>query len=97
MTAFTTLFSFLWKPALLSHGVCPTKIEFFEGGGDMWTCISPDLSTNPGPERQGNVPVGTITDISESALNRGLLYAGTDDGQLHVTKDDGCDGGPRHA
>ncbi len=22
-----------WKPALLSHGVCPTKIEFFEGGG----------------------------------------------------------------
>lgn len=58
--------------------------------GDDWTCISPDLSTNPGPERQGNVPFGTITDISESELKPGLLYAGTDDGQVHVTKDDGA-------
>ena len=61
-----------------------------ENRGDKWTCISPDLSTNPGPERQGNVPFGTITDISESALKKGLLYAGTDDGQLHVTRDDGA-------
>ncbi|MBW8017768.1 MAG: hypothetical protein FVQ82_16465, partial [Planctomycetes bacterium] len=38
----------------------------------------------PGPERRGNVPFGTITDISESELKKGLLYAGTDDGQLHV-------------
>lgn len=57
--------------------------------GDDWKCISPDLSSNPGPERQGNVPFGTITDISESPLRKGLLYAGTDDGQLHVTRDDG--------
>ena len=58
-----------------------------EDRGDNWTCISPDLSTNPGPERRGNVPFGTITDISESEVKRGLLYAGTDDGQLHVTKE----------
>ncbi|MFC1600929.1 WD40/YVTN/BNR-like repeat-containing protein [Candidatus Sumerlaeota bacterium] len=58
--------------------------------GDDWTCISPDLSTNPGPEKQGDVPFGTITDISESELMQGLLYAGTDDGQVHVTKDDGA-------
>jgi len=57
--------------------------------GDEWKCISPDLSTNPGPEKRGNVPFGTITDISESPLKKGLLYAGTDDGQLHVSKDDG--------
>jgi len=57
--------------------------------GDEWTCISKDLSTNPGPERKGNVPFGTITDISESEIKPGLLYAGTDDGQLHVTRDDG--------
>ncbi len=57
--------------------------------GDEWTCVSPDLTTNPGPEKQGNVPYGTITDISESPLTKGLLYAGTDDGQLHVSKDDG--------
>jgi photosystem II stability/assembly factor-like uncharacterized protein len=58
--------------------------------GDSWKCISLDLSSNPGPERTGNVPFGTITDISESALKKGLLYAGTDDGKLHVTKDDGA-------
>ena len=61
-----------------------------ENRGDQWKCISPDLSTNPGPERKGNVPFGTITDISESPLRKGLLYAGTDDGQVHVTKDDGA-------
>ncbi len=57
-----------------------------ENRGDSWKRISPDLSTNPGPERKGDVPFGTITDISESALKKGLLYAGTDDGQLHVTR-----------
>ena len=61
-----------------------------ETRGDKWTRISPDLSTNPGPEKRGNVPYGTITDISESPLTKGLLYAGTDDGQVHVTKDDGA-------
>lgn len=57
--------------------------------GDNWICISPDLSTQPGPEKQGNVPYGTITTISESLLKQGLLYTGTDDGNIHITKDDG--------
>jgi len=57
--------------------------------GDDWQCISPDLTTNPGPEKQGNVPYGTITSISESPLKSGLIYAGTDDGQVHVTRNDG--------
>ena len=61
-----------------------------ENRGDSWKCISPELSGNMGPERQGDVPFGTITDISESALKKGLLYAGTDDGQVHVTMDDGA-------
>ena len=61
-----------------------------ENRGEKWRCISPDLSTKPGPERSGDVPFGTITDISESELKQGLLYAGTDDGQLHVTQDDGA-------
>lgn len=57
--------------------------------GDSWTCISPDLTTDPGPEKQGNVPYGTITMLSESPLQQGLIYAGTDDGNVQVTKDDG--------
>ncbi|MEE3372183.1 MAG: hypothetical protein VX346_22805 [Planctomycetota bacterium] len=57
--------------------------------GDDWTRISEDLTTNPGPERSGNVPFGTITSVSESHLSRGLLYVGTDDGNVHVTRDGG--------
>ncbi len=56
---------------------------------DDWTCISGDLTTSPGPEKQGNVPYGTITTISESLLKAGLIYIGTDDGKVQVTKDDG--------
>jgi photosystem II stability/assembly factor-like uncharacterized protein len=57
--------------------------------GDHWESLSPDLTTNPGPEKQGNVPYGTITTVSESPLQRGVLYAGTDDGNIHVTRNDG--------
>jgi photosystem II stability/assembly factor-like uncharacterized protein len=57
--------------------------------GDTWDAISPDLTTNPGPDKTGNVPYGTITSISESPLNRDLLYVGTDDGNVQVTKDGG--------
>jgi len=57
--------------------------------GDSWTCISPDLSTSPGPEKQGDVPYGTITTISESPLKAGLIYVGTDDGKVRLTRDDG--------
>jgi len=35
------------------------------------------------------VPYGTITAISESTFKFGLVYAGTDDGNLHVTTDGG--------
>jgi hypothetical protein len=57
--------------------------------GNAWICISPDLITQPGPEKQGNVPYGTITTISESPIQPGLLYIGTDDGRVWVTKNDG--------
>ncbi len=57
--------------------------------GDSWTCISPDLTTNPSAEKRGNVPYGTITMLSESPLQQELIYAGTDDGNVQVTKDDG--------
>ncbi len=57
--------------------------------GDDWTCISPDLTTNPGPDRQRNVPYGTLTAISESPLKSGWLVVGTDDGNIQITTDDG--------
>jgi photosystem II stability/assembly factor-like uncharacterized protein len=57
--------------------------------GDSWRPISPDLATEPGPEKQGDVPFGTITSLSESILHQGLIYAGTDDGKVSITRNDG--------
>jgi photosystem II stability/assembly factor-like uncharacterized protein len=56
--------------------------------GDTWHEISPDLSDNDA-EKKGNVTFGTITSISESELDPNLLYVGTDDGNLWVTKNAG--------
>lgn len=55
--------------------------------GDDWKAISEDL-TNGG--KPGNVAYGTLTSISESPFQFGLLYAGSDDGLLHVSKDAGA-------
>jgi photosystem II stability/assembly factor-like uncharacterized protein len=58
--------------------------------GDRWQAISPDL-TAPDPRKQGTVHVqySTITSISESPFRFGLIYAGTDDGQVQVTQNGG--------
>jgi photosystem II stability/assembly factor-like uncharacterized protein len=54
--------------------------------GETWAALSDDL-THGG--RKGNVPFGTITSIHESKLRFGILYAGTDDGRVWVSKDCG--------
>jgi len=84
----TPFFTSHHDPATLYCGT--NKLFKSTARGDHWRCISPDLSTQPGPERQGNVPFGTITTVSESILQQGLIYVGTDDGNLHVTTDDGA-------
>ncbi len=63
--------------------------------GDGWIEISPDLTTNDtsklttGKGGDGNIQYCTITTLDESALVRDLLYVGTDDGNVWVTKDAG--------
>lgn len=54
--------------------------------GDSLVAMSPDLTNGRVP---GNVPYGTITTIAESPLRFGLLYTGTDDGNLHRSYDGG--------
>jgi photosystem II stability/assembly factor-like uncharacterized protein len=56
--------------------------------GDSWEKISADLSYND-PKQQGDIPYQTVFALSESPMRFGLLYAGTDDGRLHLTKDGG--------
>lgn len=67
--------------------------------GDKWMIISPDLTTN---DPNKNKPTGGITDdttgaethctiisISESPMTPGLLWVGTDDGNIQVTRNGG--------
>ena len=54
--------------------------------GDSIVVMSADLSNG---KREGNVPYGTITSIAESPFKFGLLYAGTDDGNIHLSRDGG--------
>jgi photosystem II stability/assembly factor-like uncharacterized protein len=54
--------------------------------GEKFTAISQDLTKG---SKKGDVPFGTLTTMDESALKFGLLYMGTDDGNIHVSKDGG--------
>ncbi|WP_304516753.1 WD40/YVTN/BNR-like repeat-containing protein [Cecembia rubra] len=55
--------------------------------GDTWETISPDLTKN---QKSGNVPFATLTVIEESPLEFGTIYAGSDDGNLWITRDHGA-------
>ena len=68
--------------------------------GKSWTAVSPDLTTNDkskqksagGPvafENTGAEYYSTIISLAESPLRAGVLWAGTDDGNLQVTTDGG--------
>jgi len=56
--------------------------------GSTWERISPDLTYND-PEKLGDIQYQTIFSISESPIKYGLIYAGTDDGRIHITKNSG--------
>lgn len=71
-----------------------------ENEGQSWELISPDLTRNDpntlkssgGPITQDNTGVeyyGTIFAATESAFETGLLWTGSDDGLVHITKDNG--------
>jgi hypothetical protein len=60
--------------------------------GDSWERISDDLTDND-PKRMGinpsAIPFQTLTQIAESPMRQGLIYVGTDDGHVQITRDDG--------
>jgi len=68
--------------------------------GGSWDVISPDLTRNDptklgasgGPITKDNTSVEyycTIFAFAESPVERGVLWAGSDDGLIHVSRDDG--------
>jgi photosystem II stability/assembly factor-like uncharacterized protein len=68
-------------------------------GGKSWQVISPDLTRNDktrqvasgglNPDNIGVEYSGVVFAIAESRLKAGLLWAGTNDGKVHVTQDGG--------
>ena len=71
-----------------------------ENEGQSWKLISPDLTRNDpttlgasgGPITKDNTGVeyyGTIFAATESALEPGLIWTGSDDGLVHISKNNG--------
>jgi photosystem II stability/assembly factor-like uncharacterized protein len=69
--------------------------------GKSWTIISPDLTRNDkskqlasgGPLTKDNTGIetyDTIFSVNESPVQKGLIWAGTDDGLVQVTRDGGA-------
>jgi photosystem II stability/assembly factor-like uncharacterized protein len=55
--------------------------------GESFEEISDDLTTGG---KKGNVPYGTLTTISESPFQFGVIYTGSDDGYVNVTTNGGA-------
>ena len=72
------------NPAIVYHGM--QSLMMSRDRGDTWETISPDLTYNTAAEK-GDIPYHTIFTISESPMRAGLIYVGTDDGKVHVTRD----------
>ncbi|MDP5158507.1 MAG: glycosyl hydrolase [Flaviramulus sp.] len=75
-------------------------VHVTENEGQSWKVVSPDLTRNDpeklkssgGPITQDNTSVEyycTIFAAQESPITEGLLWVGSDDGLIHVTKDGG--------
>jgi len=63
-------------------------------GGTWWISISPELTGTGGV---GNITFGTITTIGVSRVNPDVIYVGTDDAHLWVTRNGGTNWTLRNA
>ncbi len=57
--------------------------------GDDWQEVSPDLTTNDAEKLKGNIEYCVITTISESPLTPGIIWVGTADGKVQLTRNGG--------
>ena len=84
-----------WVSPIIVSPVDPKRVLYgaqfvfvSDDQGTTWRKISPDLS-NVTPAKQGNIAFSTVFALSESPLKKGVIYAGTDDGNVQVTLDEG--------
>lgn len=85
-------------PNLVYHA--SQTLQRSRDGGQSWEVISPDLSRNDaskqawsgGPITGDNTGVefySTIFAVAESPVEKGVIWVGSDDGLVHITRDDG--------
>lgn len=88
-----------FEPSTIYYG--SQFIHRSQDKGNTWEIISPDLTTND-PEKQKQSESGgltldvtaaenhtTIICIAPSPIKRGIIWVGTDDGNIQLTKDSG--------
>jgi photosystem II stability/assembly factor-like uncharacterized protein len=95
-------YRFNWSAPILLSPHDPAVVYF--GGnllfrsrdhGDHWDPVSPDLTLGPrGPSPDFG---HTLTTLAESPVRAGVLWVGTDDGRLHVSRNAGRDWSDRSA
>ena len=69
-------------------------------GGQSWEPISPDLTRNDKAKQNGGrleEYYSTIFTIAESRREKGVIWTGSDDGLIHVTRNGGRDMAERDA
>jgi photosystem II stability/assembly factor-like uncharacterized protein len=77
------------NPEVVYHGA--NVLLRSSNRGDTWTEISTDLTRNL-PDRRGgsgNIQYATITTVDESPVIAGVIWVGTDDGNVQVTRNGG--------
>jgi len=74
------------NPNVVYHGLQAVYRSMYKG--ENWERISQDLTGND-PAMLGDIPYQTIFALAESPKRFGLLYAGTDDGRLWMTRNGG--------
>lgn len=76
-------------------------VHYSQDCGQSWTIISPDLTTNDTSKHHQDISGGltidatnaenntTIISIAPSPVDKNVIWVGTDDGRLQITKDGG--------
>lgn len=95
-----TAFRFHWNAPLIGSRhhpgvlyVAGNRVFRLTARGEQWRIISPDLSSQELGKMiavgSGAENYGVVYTLAESPLKAGLLWAGTDDGKVWITEDEG--------
>ncbi len=74
------------NPNVIYHGANVLLRSPFRG--EDWQEISPDLTNKASSPKDRRIK-GTITTLDESPVEQGVIWVGTDDGNVQLTRDDG--------